>query len=151
MNRFAFLMVVVCGCTVAAKQPATQAEREGLEKAMDTPTTFTVPADEADQAWSRAQVFVSKYAGMKIQNATDSLVETYNPTHDGVSERYAYKITRLDQGENVRIEVECFSGKSYDREQKDQNAHIAAHYIKTGEMACESCIRQVGHGYFSTQ
>lgn len=115
-----------------------------------------VPRELAPDSWARAQLFINKYASMKIQVATEVVVETYNPTEAG---KFAYSASKTPSGENVLIEIRCTSSSKlgytqygpihasaeYMAKRKEDcatNEVIAAHYIATGELVCEACIAQ---------
>lgn len=83
----------------------------------------TIPKSEGDDAWGRATVFVNKHSDMKIQVASDNIIDTYNPTKPGYR---GYTITRRSSGDNVIIEIEV-KGSSALHGQCD-----AYEYIKYG-------------------
>jgi hypothetical protein len=90
------------------------------------PTTFVLPADKADDAWSRALDFVNHYSGMQIQEVSDTMIKTYPPALD----RYGYTVTRSNTKSGVRFTVICYGDTP---PIPSNNAHIAALYIATGE------------------
>lgn len=59
---------VLAGCAVAPRLPE-----------VEMPTC--ADAAECAQKWELAQLFVANNSGMKIQIATNVLIETYNPTN----------------------------------------------------------------------
>jgi hypothetical protein len=116
-------------------------------KAMAQSLTFEVPKADAIDAWGRAQTFVAQHSTMKIQLLSDYVIETYNPVFDPQTDagfgtmimKYGYTITRNALGDKMRFSVECKGTPSgYGAKQiaatADRNAHLAAHFIKTGEL-----------------
>lgn len=73
----------------------------------------TVPKSESDDAWGRATVYVNKHTDMRIQVASDNIIDTYNPTK--TTDR-GYTITRRTSGDKaiIEIEVKGYAGV-YDR------------------------------------
>ncbi len=61
-----------------------------------------LPRNQSDEAWGRAVSFVAKNSDMKVQIATDLMIDTYNPTSESKS---GYTITRRVQGDEVIIEI----------------------------------------------
>jgi len=139
MNRL-FVGFLVCllfaSCAAYMDQPpkAIPADADYLAKALATPLTFSVPNAKADEAWSRINVFISKYSPMKIQIATNFAIETYNPP-DGIT--CAYSASRLQKGDQAEFTVDCFTKGftgAYKGNRATQNAHILAYYALTGEL-----------------
>jgi hypothetical protein len=109
----------------------TAEERSYLERAEACPLEFTIPADEADAAWGRAQSFIGRFSSMKLQTVTDFVIQTYNPREGNVD--FGYYVTKTPLGDQVRITVECIKGNLFSGADAKRNAHILAYYIKTGE------------------
>lgn len=69
-----------------------------------------------EKAFALAQIFIDQHADMKIQVATSTIVETYNPTEDG---RVGLKIVKMplrgDESE-VRLTVVCRGASCGSRE-----------------------------------
>jgi hypothetical protein len=124
-------------------------EEASLAKAMETPLTFVVPRDRSYETWDRAQSYVDRYSSAKLRTATDSLFVTYepptysqdpSPVQAASGIRYGYSVRRAAEAEGIRITVECTPSSKVGEKDADQNAHIAAYYIKTGSLACDRCI-----------
>jgi len=49
-----------------------------LKAVWSAPLDFTVPNREEEIVWGRIQSFIGKYSTVKIQVATDYVVQTYN-------------------------------------------------------------------------
>lgn len=117
-----------------------------LERAMAQPLSFEIPKAEAADAWSRAQAFVAQHSSMKVQTVSDAIVQTYTPTltmgdmgMNSISIVYGYNITKTGARDRVRISVEpmaspCQYKKDLVAQTAARNAHLAAHFIKTGEL-----------------
>lgn len=141
-----FLICVVLGGCATLKE-MTPEEKAFMEKARQMPMSFSLPKSETDP-WGRAQSFVHKYSSMKLQTATDFVIDTYNPTASsmGASLQYAYTVSRAPIGDIYEYTVECRArgnewGLSLNQisERCRENAHILAYYMKTGEIM-PSCI-----------
>lgn len=61
-----------------------------------------------------AQIYVRDNADQKIQVATDTIIETYNPTDDGKIGITVIKMPRAGTVEVVKITPSCRGGNSYD-------------------------------------
>jgi len=105
-------------------------EQTYLAKAMPFPLEFTIPKGEADEAWGRAQSFIGRYSSMKLQIATDFILQTYNPS--GID--FGYYVTKTPMGDNVQITVRGLTDSWFAVAAANKNAHILAYYIKTGEL-----------------
>jgi len=119
-----------------------------IEKAERTPLTFRVPKEKEEEVWGRIQSFIAKYSSMKIQMATDYVIETHNPTKTNASfnPKYGFKAIKTLIGDMVEFKVECVAGETdlekagykYNQMKADHNAHILAYYALTGEMEEEA-------------
>lgn len=97
---------------------------------METPLKFTVPREDAEEAWGWIKKFIVKYSSLKILKETDNLIETYTPT--GI--KFGYSAIKSLQGDEVEFEVKCFSGNVFLGEEAERNAHILAYYAVNGEV-----------------
>lgn len=137
---FAVLLVLVAGCGLVqqqvdivkgSKQAARdkEAKREAqLDVARQTPLKFKVEKAQSADAWGRAQSYVSQHSDMKIQMATEFVIETYNPT---VWKELGWKVTKTPMPDGDQIEVRPFANGRTPNELAD-SGHVAAHFIKTG-------------------
>jgi hypothetical protein len=110
----------------------TPAEEEYLSKVMQAPLEFSIPKDKSEEVWGRIQSFIGRYSSMKIQVATDYVLQTYNPQESAVD--FGYYANRTPQGDEVGFEVRCICGNMFSGKDRDRNAHILAHYAQTGEI-----------------
>jgi hypothetical protein len=67
-------------------------------------------------------------------------VPNASPVPNGSGIRYGYSVSRASDPDGIRIAVKCTPSSTLGEKDADQNAHIAAYYIKTGQIACERCI-----------
>lgn len=138
MKKLFVLFVIVCLGAACAQvldivyEPKTQEERTDYAMLLKEPLTFAVPKDQAAEVWGRIQSFIGKYSNMKIQIATDFVVETFNPP-DGW--HLAYRANKAPAGEVVEITVECFDGYIIGSSRRAKmNSHVLAYYARTGEL-----------------
>lgn len=129
------ILVFAAGCATM-----TPAQKSYMAKVNAAPTTFRIPKSQSDNAWQRAQVFVSKHSSMKVQTATSNILETFNPSSSDVS--FGYNINRLDVGDSTEFSVSCVTGNIFAGGQATDDAHICADYIQTGELPYPELIRQ---------
>jgi hypothetical protein len=87
-----------------------------------------LPKSQSDDAWGRATVYVNKHATLRIQVASDNIIDTYNPIveRNGTKSGYGYTITRRSIGDSVLIEIEPKGSPIY------STCH-AYQYIKYGK------------------
>ena len=127
------LLAGACGPGLTGRAPAatTPEANAYLARAMAAPLTFTVPKDNSDEAWSRVNSFIAKYSTMKIQTASDYIIETFNPINN--FHAFGYTANRMTKGDEVEISV---TGTWYWGQKKaaTRNAHILALYAVTGEL-----------------
>jgi hypothetical protein len=125
--------IMAIGC--ATPHQFTTEERGYAKRIMEQPTEFKLPKSEADDAWGRANLFLSRYSSMKLQTGTDMLLSTFNPVEIGY---YGYEITRSPIKDSVMFSVGCssFRGNPFsdERTEADQNARAAAYYMRTSEV-----------------
>ena len=142
MNRKTVALLPVAlllvSCIQTSLYTLTPEEQAYLDEAKRCPVEFKVSKEASADAWGRAQSFVGRYSRMKLQIATDYVIQTYNPTAGG----YGHYITRTPVGDSAQLNVECvgdinsiFSGANL-----SNNAHILAYYIRTGSPPSERLI-----------
>jgi len=96
---------------------------------MAFPLRFAIPNNEAEIAWGRAQSFVGRFSSMKLQVATDYVIQTYNPES---AWEFGYAATRTPGIGHALCDVDCQTGGTLGADEAEQNAHIFAYYVKTG-------------------
>lgn len=109
----------------------------------DAPSVVTCDSGCRTQ-WERAQVWVAQHSKWKIQQATDVLIDTFNPVDGG----YGFRVTKTPTGQPGRYRIEllaaCGSGKlegCYPTE--DLVMRAFSRYIATGD----DVLTRVGAGY----
>lgn len=127
------IFIIFISCATTSMLKLTPEEQTYLEKARAFPLEFTILKSEADEAWGRAQSWVGKFSSMKLQIATDFVIQTYNPGFTDVD--FGYYVTKTPMGDNVQITVKCITGNWFCGTDAKTNAHILAYYIKTGELS----------------
>lgn len=127
------LLAGACGPGMTGRAPAatTPEANAYLARVMATPLTFTVPKDKSDEVWGRINNFIAKYSTMKIQTASDYIIETYNPT-DNIN-AWGYMANRMVKGDEVEISVTCTYAWGH-KKTGTRNAQILALYAATGEL-----------------
>lgn len=135
MKRFFLLLVAMsltgmAGC--ATNRQLTAAQEDYLQTAMATPLTFTLPRDQAEEAWARAQSFVTRFSTMKLQSLTPHVIRTYDPTE--ATAGFGYYLRRIPRGDRTKITVECMCNNLMPSDQSVENAHILAYYMRTGKL-----------------
>ena len=121
-----------------------------VARANQTPLTFKVPKEKEEEVWGRIQSFIAKHSSMKIQIATDYVIETYNPLKIELSDpewpgaNFGYEAIKTPMGDEVEFEVKCFSGEpgGWYKWCADKNAHYLAYYALTGEVEEEVVWRK---------
>lgn len=119
--------------------PETQIEKDYIEKVWATPLEFRVPNNKEEIIWGRIQSFIGKYSSVKIQVATDYVVQTYNADYG----QFGYYVTRTPDISETSFSIRCitnpkpeklWSGEYDYSQQAELNAHILAHYALTNEL-----------------
>lgn len=100
-----------------AEEDAVVAREWAAEKAAAA-TAFYVCTDKlmCSKVFALAQIYVARNADQKIQVATDTIIETYNPTEDGKIGMSVTKTPRHGSTEIVSIAPSC----------KDSDRHYAS-------------------------
>jgi hypothetical protein len=134
-----------CSSTSAVFQLSAD-EQASLSQAMSGQLTFVVPREHAIDSWDRAQDFLDRYSTMKLRSSTDSLMTSYeqpptdpNQIQSASSVRYGYSVTRSRDVDGIRYVVQCTPSNPSGAKDADQNAHLAAYYIRTGTI-CDRCV-----------
>lgn len=107
---------------------------EYVKKMKNFPLEFIIEKNDEKNAWGRAQSWIGKYSSMKLQTATDYIIQTYNPPEGEL--KFGYYITKTPLDKGIQITVKCICGKSFPY-LIERNAHILSYYIKTGEIVPE--------------
>lgn len=147
MNRIFILVVLAITITscrttgywrVFNISPETPEEKTYLESVWKTPLELKVTNEEAEVTWGRIQSFIGKYSTVKIQVATDYVIQTYNVEY----EQFGYYVTKTPDVSDTTFSIRCvteptppslWEGYDYSK-QAELNAHILAFYALTGEL-----------------
>lgn len=127
--------VSLTACMTTAMNKMTPEGKAFYEKAKVHPTSFMISKDQGADVWGRAQSFISEHSSVKLQTTTDYVIETYNPQYG-----YGYKVTKAPSGQEFKITVNCLSGDFLNHLRAEDNAHILAHYLKTGELPPDGVV-----------
>jgi len=130
---------LLVACVNLTPPATTPAETSYMARVMAQPYAFEVPADQADEVWGRIQSFIGKYSSMKIQTATDFVIETYNPGNGIV--QFGYKAIKTNKGNVVEFSIGCFCGNMFSQKETEVNAHIFSLYAATGEIMDRFIVR----------
>ena len=84
-----------------------------LLKAEDAAAVFCVDKVVCDKVFSLTQIYLNQNADMKIQVATDTIVETYNPAEDGKLGLKAIRIPGSGTSASIRLTATCKDEKGY--------------------------------------
>ncbi|MHB8811282.1 MAG: hypothetical protein ACYC9M_14925 [Desulfobulbaceae bacterium] len=122
-------MIGLIGC--AARQVSPEIQAYDM-RVMSQPTTFTIPTEKAEEAWSRAQQFVATLSSFRIQTSTEYVIQTY--MIDSSWPKYGYSVTRTVSGNNTNFMVKGYCTNIFSGDRADYNAHALSHYMVTGEL-----------------
>jgi hypothetical protein len=131
----------------AATPPEVQLSPRGvwMRDRDKTETTFNVPADKGDQAWSRAKAWIVRCSDFRLQTIDTELLETYNPP-DERKVRMAFSLSREQLGGGVwRFAVRAYSGNPCADRLVKEAAQDLALYVQTG-VDCPECPCGKGGG-----
>lgn len=128
-RRLLFVAALPCLAACVTIPNLTAPEQAELAAAMASPLTFELSKDESAAAWGRAQVYVFKHSRIKI--VSDFVIDA------GRCHRYTAE--RLPLGEDrLRITIggEPCGQTPAARDEQLQDAHVFAHFVRTGTLAC---------------
>lgn len=127
------LVVVLFSCASAFTPTLSPEEQAFLDKADQTPLSFSILMENGEEAWSRANGFIASHSNMRITTANDYTIQTFNPSaSSGV--KYGYSATRVKNGDKWDFTVNCACNNIFMGKSTVRNAHIFALYVMTGEL-----------------
>jgi hypothetical protein len=134
MNARLLILVLLCifsFCCYKEPEPELElsdGEKGWLKKVMSTPLIFSVPNEKAEIVWGRIQSFIGTFSPLKIQVATDYVIQTY-------SGDFAYSATRTPGETETMFSVICSveAGWFGNANKAELNSHILAYTALTGE------------------
>lgn len=98
-----------------AQKAKEQAEALALQRDFDASKAAAVfrcgDKLQCDKAFSLTQIFIATNSDMKIQLATDTLIETYNPNKEGAMGAMAMKLPLEGSAAEIRLLVTCRAEK----------------------------------------
>lgn len=97
------------------KQEELKKQVTELLEAEKSAVFFCPDKTVCDKAFSLTQIYLNQTADMKIQVATDTIVETYNPTEDGKLGLKAIRIPGKGDSAAIKLTATC----------KDEKGHYA--------------------------
>ena len=100
------------------------------EELLAQPLDITVPTEKVSIYWGRAQTWIHRNAHMKIQTATDYVIETYTPLKSG---QWGYSVTRTDQEDETSILNFNAFGVNVTQIDTDVNAKALSWFVKHGK------------------
>lgn len=104
------VVMTACSMQIAGQAPPAPTAAE-ISDAAAPLRCFS--ASQCDRWWRASQVWVVNASALKLQIATDAVLQTYSPSSQ--TPRWAFTITRaphLDGGEVFDIRVDCARGYS---------------------------------------
>lgn len=115
---------------------ASPAVKAYLDARNAQPTTFELADADVKDAWGRAQAWIAQNSGVKIQTATDYLIETYGTQLAGITETvFAYQVTRAPLGGGrSQISVKCTAPRMGWNDTALENAKTLALFMVTGKL-----------------
>ena len=134
--RIALALAVVA--SACASPPSEHAGY--LREMRSAPTTFRIARALDQTAWQRARSFVTRFSSMKVKSATGSVLQTYDPPSDET--RFGYRVTRRSTRSGVTFTVKCLRRDRWEKKHCQENAGIAATYIRTGELPYPALIHR---------
>jgi hypothetical protein len=137
MDKILPWMLIVLFISCASAPPLTEAEQNYLYKIINTPLEWHYAKQNDALYWGRAQSYVGQYSSMKIQIATEFILQTYNPPEKTrlsdltKKDEYGYYITKTPlSNDSFSISIRSIP----ETEDGIRNAKICSWYIKTGEL-----------------
>ena len=130
MITFLFVLLALSSCATVL----TPEQTAYIQKISGHSNSITLPKERSDEAWGKAQTFISKYSSMKIQTVSDYIIETYNST---MATNYAWSASKVLLKDSVTIDVKCWVGEDWfggATERCRRNEKILIDYIITSKI-----------------
>lgn len=127
-------LLFLAGCATAL----TPEDRSYLSTAMNFQHK-TIDRDHIGDCWGRAQLFCAKHSPLKLEIATDFVLETYVSRFDESMASYKILKTPVDGG--FTIDVLCHKYDVFDPDIEIKNARVAYYYIVSGEEPPKGLVR----------
>lgn len=123
-----------------ASEKYKQKRRQNIVEAAQKSKILCKDTTECQKAFALAQIFVSEKSDMKIQVATEAIIETYNPTEYNKTGLKVIKIPKKGSSSEILLTVSCreeIKG-SYGDECEDKRLEI---YLTFPEFIQSSLLR----------
>jgi hypothetical protein len=131
MRRVSALALVIA---VSACSTTTQAARAAFASLPPGSSSVVQCDSGCTIQWQRAQIWLANHSPMKIQTATDVLLQTYNPT--GYDPKYGFSVMKSPQSRAgsymISMEMHCGNPLGCEPDARDVERAFA-HYVSTGE------------------
>ena len=138
------LAVVMLICIIGCASTSPQTRALLAEAALST--EVVCESDQCKECWERAQLWLANHSQLKVQIATDVMLQTYNPAGSGVV--YAFSVTKEPLGAGrYKIVMDLACGNMFGCSPKPEDVTRAFyHYVRTGKdllvgMGYEGSIR----------
>jgi len=125
---FVVLLALLSGCAGVT----TDAAKTALAPAEGIAFELTCTEADCPQYWQRAQLWLAKHSNMKIQTATDVLLQTFNPSSSSGS-TYGFTVTKepfADGQYKITMEAACSGMFCSPKVEEVYKAFF--YYVKTG-------------------
>lgn len=137
MKKFSLMfMLLLSGCATIPTRNLSISEISYWQKAQSVPEEIILPKDKGEEAWGRAQAFAAQHGDMKIQIATDYVLETYTPTEPS---SLGFRASKSPMGDKVKINASVIPSTTaalyYAQAKQREHINDVAfrYYILTGE------------------
>lgn len=107
-------------------------KQDYVHAALSFPLTFRMKLEDEKNAWGRAQSFIGRFSSMKLQIATEYVLQTYNPVAPDVN--FGYYITKTPIENELEFNVQCITGNIFALGEARTNERYLAYYISTGKL-----------------
>ena len=129
MTRFLPLILAVpllAGCATSAEIVTA------LEPARDMPSEVRC-SDPCTDEWQRAQFWIGTYSGLKIQTATDVMIQTFNPSDNSTQRGFTVTREPVGGGEYViRLGQYCDNLLGCGSAKDPEVEQAFLYYVQTG-------------------
>jgi hypothetical protein len=109
VNKF----FIVCLLSISACAPVlNQHQIEIISKAKTDTRSIVCEGSACGEYWAKAQVWISKHSGYKVQTQTESVIETFGPIYDIDPMTCGFSITKEPVGGGkfkIEFAPRCFS------------------------------------------
>jgi len=127
-GALAVSLMLALGCATTT----SPAQQQWIAKRDQQPLSFTIPADEAEAAWSRAQEWIVKFGEQPLVVATDTLLQTA-VNQDDFDASVSLTVSRAKVADDVyRFDVVAKTGNPLSNNRTWRTARALAYYTASG-------------------